>query len=226
VSESVHYHNQRKYIVFESSLLELFQCCPICTNASEGIISDIKGTWVKVTQRCTDSNCNYERVWTNHKYAKTMPVGNLLLSAAILLSGLYIQILTFLNIHTSNITHSYVHFIILGCATEKTLRMFKFMNIACISRATFYRHASSYINPIVIQSWRNEQESLFQQMKNHEEGLILAGDGRCDSPGYCAKFGSYTVIEQHINRVLDFQLVQVCIQKRGGITVNIVTFIQ
>ena len=42
-----------------------------------------------------------------------------------------------------------------------------------------------------------------------EDGLVLAGDGRCDSPGYSAKFGSYTLMEQQVNRVVDFQLVQV-----------------
>lgn len=46
-------------------------------------------------------------------------------------------------------------------------------------------------------------------MAKSKDGVILTGDGRCDSPGYSAKFGSYTVIEQQINRVLDFQLVQV-----------------
>ncbi|KAK3705290.1 hypothetical protein QZH41_008177 [Actinostola sp. cb2023] len=46
------------------------------------------------------------------------------------------------------------------------------------------------------------------QFKDQEQGLVLAGDGRCDSPGHCAKYGSYTVIEQTMNRVLDFQLVQ------------------
>ena len=46
-------------------------------------------------------------------------------------------------------------------------------------------------------------------MAKNKDGVILTGDGRCDSPGYSAKFGSYTIIEQQINRVLDFQLVQV-----------------
>lgn len=39
--------------------------------------------------------------------------------------------------------------------------------------------------------------------------LIVAGDARCDSPGHCAKFGSYTAIECRINKVLDVQVVQV-----------------
>ena len=39
-------------------------------------------------------------------------------------------------------------------------------------------------------------------------GLILSGDCRSDSPGHCAKYGSYIVMEQRTNKVLDIQLVQ------------------
>ena len=38
--------------------------------------------------------------------------------------------------------------------------------------------------------------------------LKVSGDGRCDSPGYSAKYGSYTVMEQQSGVILDFQLVQ------------------
>ena len=34
-------------------------------------------------------------------------------------------------------------------------------------------------------------------------------DGRSDSPGLSAKYGSFTVIEQKVNKVLDVELVQV-----------------
>lgn len=77
-----------KYIVFESALLELFQCCPVCNSASQGTISDKQGTFIKIIQHCKDPNCKYEKIWTNQKFIRTMPVGNLLLSAAIVMSGI------------------------------------------------------------------------------------------------------------------------------------------
>ena len=40
-------------------------------------------------------------------------------------------------------------------------------------------------------------------------GLILSGDAPSDSPGHCAKYNSYTMLESRINRVIDMQLVQV-----------------
>ena len=39
--------------------------------------------------------------------------------------------------------------------------------------------------------------------------IILGGDGRCDSPGYCAKYGSYSCMDLDKNIILDTQLVQV-----------------
>ena len=38
---------------------------------------------------------------------------------------------------------------------------------------------------------------------------MLAGDGRADSPGHCAKCGSYTFVELTCSKVVDFQLIQV-----------------
>ena len=82
------------------------------------------------------------------------------------------------------------------------------MNVATISERSFYRHTSSYLNAVVIQQWKKHQQDLISGFLEKNDGLILAGDGRCDSPGYSAKFGSFTLIEQRINRVVDFQLVK------------------
>ena len=41
------------------------------------------------------------------------------------------------------------------------------------------------------------------------ERLILAGDGRCDSPGHNAKYGTYSIMQVTTEKILDFSLVQV-----------------
>ncbi|KAL1251817.1 hypothetical protein QQF64_019613, partial [Cirrhinus molitorella] len=38
--------------------------------------------------------------------------------------------------------------------------------------------------------------------------LILSANCRSDSPGHCAKYGTYSLTEDRINKVLDIQLVQ------------------
>jgi hypothetical protein len=39
--------------------------------------------------------------------------------------------------------------------------------------------------------------------------MTLQGDARCDSPGHCAKYSTYTMMEANRNKVVDFQVVQV-----------------
>lgn len=50
---------------------------------------------------------------------------------------------------------------------------------------------------------------LFKELRKEKRPLILGGDGRADSPGHSAKFGSYTVVELKRKVVIDVQLVQV-----------------
>ena len=38
----------------------------------------------------------------------------------------------------------------------------------------------------------------------------MGGDGRCDSRGHSAKYGSYSLMDAEQNKILDSQLVQVC----------------
>ena len=42
-----------------------------------------------------------------------------------------------------------------------------------------------------------------------KKGLVIAGDGRADSPGHSAKYGSYSIIDINKNNVVDVKLVQV-----------------
>ena len=102
-----------------------------------------------------------------------------------------------------------IYFVTVGSCTTKALRMFKLMNVACVSSNTFYHQFGCYIAPVIIQLWKEHQRNLMEQSAEFDDGIVLSGDGRCDSPGHSAKFGSFTVIEQQMNRVLDFQLVQV-----------------
>lgn len=39
--------------------------------------------------------------------------------------------------------------------------------------------------------------------------VVLGGDGRCYSPGYSAKYCSYSLIDLESNKIIDVQLVQV-----------------
>jgi len=55
--------------------------------------------------------------------------------------------------------------------------------------------------------------NMVQLLQAIDEPLSLGGDGRSDSPGHCAKFGSYTLMDLEHNVILDTELVQVCVSQ-------------
>ena len=39
--------------------------------------------------------------------------------------------------------------------------------------------------------------------------MDVCGDGRCDSPGHSAKYGTYTLMDEKTNLIIEFSIVQV-----------------
>ena len=152
----------------------------MCREPATAEVSKVIGTLIHITQKC--SSCSFIRFWQSQPYINKMPAGNLLLSAAILFSGAMIS---------------------------QTLRIFEILKMECFSRVTFHKHQKNYLIPVVIKKWKEEQEHVIQSLSGFDRGLVLSGDGRSDSPGHCAIYGAFTVIEQHVNKVFDIQLVQV-----------------
>ena len=90
-----------------------------------------------------------------------------------------------------------------GSLPSQTIRLFNRLNMACISRSTYFRHQSNYVIPVVVRSWEDEQAAVINSVTQLDGGLCLAGDSRSDSPGHSAKYGGYNTLEQRINKVID-----------------------
>lgn len=56
------------------------------------------------------------------------------------------------------------------------------------------------------QIWLEEQQQLIDQLDGEE--VDITGDGRFDSPGFCAKYLTYTAHVQQINKILHSVQVQ------------------
>lgn len=167
------------YLVFESALLLLFQVCSVCACARTSIKKYVSGSFLRIIQSC--SRCGKVLVWESQPYIGNIPAGNLLTSAAILFAGAF---------------------------PAKSLRIFSTLNCATISLTTFFRHQSACLFPAVRQVYEQHQNSLLAELKEKGD-LTVAGDGRADSPGHSAKYGSYSLIDLTCNKVVDFKLVQV-----------------
>ena len=205
---------------------------------------------VQIHYRCTEENCKFSNVWCSQPFSNgKMPVGNLLLSSSILLTGESLWLLHLFSFFTGVLVTRYLQTLLrlrllvpfLSKMNMILLICFKLLQYKvkhCQSRGicvllsqeivppkpygcwtswmwrAFRRvPTTATLNPMLIpplyKSGKTHQQHLLGSLGGQENGLVLAGDGRCDSPGYSAKFGSYTLLEQQTNRVLDFEVVQV-----------------
>ncbi|XP_064460777.1 uncharacterized protein LOC135370836 isoform X1 [Ornithodoros turicata] len=82
-ASSVSPQEERKYIIFESKLKELFRSCTTCLNPCTTSFSCV-GSLLRVESCCVDG---HTFVWESQPYISNKPAGNVLLSAAILFSG-------------------------------------------------------------------------------------------------------------------------------------------
>ena len=183
--------SQAKFIVFASNLMQLFEMCPKCHSRTCGKICYINGSMVKIEQNC--QICHHISYWFSQPFVGGKPAGNLLQSAGILLSG---------SIPT------------------KVLRMYKQMNIPSISMSTYINHQRYYLYHSIAHVWRNYQQDYIDDTVASGRSVSLAGDGRCDSPGHCAKYGSFNVLDLEENAVVDIQLVQVKLRKHAHVYEN------
>lgn len=81
------------------------------------------------------------------------------------------------------------------------------MNLQIISRTTFINNSRTLVLPVIDMYYREQQNDILKKMKR--KPLVICGDGRCDSPGFNAKYCTYTVMEAMTSAILDFNVVQV-----------------
>ena len=94
--------SEEKYIVYKSSLWELFSSCPLCNNQCSVEERYRKGTKIAILQTCL--TCEYTRDWSSQPSIGDFPAGNIELSGAIQLCGAsptkVIRVLKLLNVAT------------------------------------------------------------------------------------------------------------------------------
>lgn len=122
---------------------------------------------------------NHSDTWYSQPLIRSQSAGNLLLSSAILLTG-----------------SSFTDF----------QNVAKSVNISFPSQSTYNDIQNTYLLPAIDLEYSMQQTALFALFQ--DKPIFLLGDGRCDSPGYSAKYCSYSVMEEESKLILDCQLVQ------------------
>ena len=174
---------QRVFLVYEEKLKELLRFCPICGSLiiSENTVeTSNEGTQLSLTLHCMGS-CTYK--WQSQPPLQdSKGAGNLLVSSGIFFPGI---------------------------PFAKFESFAKLTNLKFIGKGTFFNLREQYIFPVVRSAWKNQQAEVFADLKSRKSGVFLAGDGRCDSPGHCAKYCTYTLLDVNSKKVVDFKVVSV-----------------
>ena len=61
--------------------------------------------------------------------------------------------------------------------------------------------------PSTLSFWENEQKSLIEKYK--DQICAIGGDARMDSPGYSAKYGTYSLMDLDMKKIIEIHTVQV-----------------
>ena len=81
------------------------------------------------------------------------------------------------------------------------------MGILAYHEPIFYYHQRYLLIFSVVSFWRQYQKKILESLKGKE--VVMAGDGRHDSMGHSAKFGTYTIFCCTIGLIVHLVLVQV-----------------
>ncbi|CAN7950014.1 unnamed protein product, partial [Ixodes pacificus] len=93
-----------------------------------------------------------------------------------------------------------------GSSPTKVLRLLSLIGVQTLQKSMFFDFQRLYLWPAVQEVWKSEQDLMIQAAQG--EKLCLAGDGRADSPGHSADFGTYTLMDVTHNRVFHIELVK------------------
>ena len=137
------------------------------------------GTLLTIETKC--SACKGIFTWKCQPFLLgKFPAGNLLLSFAVLCAG---------------------------ASIKKVLTVFQHMGVLVYNEPTYYYHQRHLLIPTVVSFWRKYQKKILDTLKGKE--VVLAGDGRHDSMGHSAKFGTYTMFCCTVGLIIHVVLVQV-----------------
>ena len=186
--ETSQYVHGRKFIIFEENLDQLLwnlRCQePGCTAPVINVHKNQPvGMLLHVEVTCLNGHIAYQ--WESMPRVGDMPAGHLIGSAALMFSG---------NQYSS------------------ISALVKFMNVSFIGKSSYYSVQKTFLVPVVMSYWQQEQEALIEDMLarvDRGKEIKIAGDGQCDSPGFSAKYCTYSLMDQQNGKIVNFNVKQV-----------------
>ena len=86
--------------------------------------------------------------------------------------------------------------------------MFDSINIPHLSRTLFYSIQKTLLFPTLNSFYKRYRSKIINICTAREENKFI-GDGRSNSPGYSAKYGTYSLMSTDLNKIVDFFVLHV-----------------
>ena len=85
--------------------------------------------------------------------------------------------------------------------------LFKTLEIPFMSSTTYYDLAKRWIFPVILKEFVRVRTEIITELKITDH-VMLCGDAQFDSPGFSAKFCTYTIMDCRNNKVVDTIVIQ------------------
>ena len=82
----------------------------------------------------------------------------------------------------------------------------RIMKVGMLSDRSFYRIQRDSLFPAINAVYNKPSAGILKYITESGVAVDLAGDGRCDSPGFNAKYGTYTLMNDRNDEIVDFLL--------------------
>ena len=160
-------------------LLSLFRFCPQCGSPNKVTKIMTHGFAIAIHYKCYGI-CPHEGVWRSSEIVQGKYVINLLFCGAAILCGL-----------SYNVLES-----VMTCLS---------VPYSCAS--SFYRLNRVNLYPIIVEKWTTIRNATISRLKDDPQ-VDVSGDGHYDSPGWCAKYCTYSIMHMESGAILDFFICQ------------------
>ena len=124
---------------------------------------------------------SHSKEWVSQPLVNRAAAGNVLLSGAILFTGN-----TF----------------------SRVSEVASAINLAFLSKSDYHNWQKKHLFPVINDRWQQEKAAVLADLLDRNS-VTLLGDGRCDSPGYSAKYGTYTMMDKESEKIVDFEVCHV-----------------
>uniref|UniRef100_A0A8B9HAV0 Uncharacterized protein n=1 Tax=Astyanax mexicanus TaxID=7994 RepID=A0A8B9HAV0_ASTMX len=174
--------SERKWIVNESCLMELFTICHTCgVSINEKKITS-SGSKIQIEWTCIN---HHTGVWQSCPDVRGIPENNLVSSAAIIFTGT-----------TQNEIDEWADL----------------LNLQLPKKTSYYALQSNYMIPVIHKAYTEMQEEFLTELRETVAAgghTDICGDARSDSPGYSAKYTCYSFMDDATKKVIMSDLIQV-----------------